>query len=85
MADGVGNGLRFQAEKLELEPRVGVERSREAQVGCGGERRLRSPEFYETTVVGVRASVSGSFNSARWAMVNFHVTSVSWWLVIYRR
>ncbi|MBT2401122.1 trypco2 family protein [Streptomyces sp. ISL-100] len=32
MADGVGNGLRFQAEKLELELTVGVERSREPGV-----------------------------------------------------
>ncbi|MFW6693526.1 trypco2 family protein [Streptomyces sp. MAR4 CNX-425] len=29
MADGEGEGLRFQAEKLELELTVGVERSRE--------------------------------------------------------
>ncbi|MFD5700192.1 trypco2 family protein [Streptomyces lasiicapitis] len=29
MADGEGDGLRFQAEKLELELTVGVERSRE--------------------------------------------------------
>ncbi|QKW08930.1 hypothetical protein HUT18_23655 [Streptomyces sp. NA04227] len=29
MADGEGQGLRFQAEKLELELTVGVERSRE--------------------------------------------------------
>ncbi|GGR76917.1 hypothetical protein GCM10010252_14400 [Streptomyces aureoverticillatus] len=29
MADGQGEGLRFQAEKLELELTVGVERSRE--------------------------------------------------------
>ncbi|MFJ9173883.1 trypco2 family protein [Streptomyces sp. NPDC102360] len=29
MADGEGDGLRFQAEKLELELAVGVERSRE--------------------------------------------------------
>ncbi|MFG2500778.1 trypco2 family protein [Streptomyces sp. NPDC048441] len=29
MADGEGDGLRFQAEKLELELTVGMERSRE--------------------------------------------------------
>ncbi|MFD9905575.1 trypco2 family protein [Streptomyces sp. NPDC059063] len=29
MADGQGEGLRFQAEKIELELTVGVERSRE--------------------------------------------------------
>jgi hypothetical protein len=32
MADGAGNGLRFQAESLELELTVGVERSREPGV-----------------------------------------------------
>ncbi|MEU6990619.1 trypco2 family protein [Streptomyces sp. NPDC046465] len=32
MAGGVGNGLRFQAEKLELELTVGVERSRKPGV-----------------------------------------------------